>query len=204
MLKGLSGRKRLSLIALCGVAAVSAALWLSRTPGACAVTPGERALASKKNRAAAPRAKDFDARVTLESLLAPGDDRSRWSESRAGAIEGYVVEVKEAGVEAANCFLPWRRDVHIDIASSPDAPPAARVVAEVTPGWGHADAHAGLGRSADALRRELVGRRCRVEGWLLFDLQHAEESENVSPGRDGNWRGTAWELHPVTAIKVIE
>ncbi|HLM55425.1 MAG TPA: hypothetical protein VK422_04810 [Pyrinomonadaceae bacterium] len=203
-MKGLSGSRRLTLIALCGVAAVAAAAWLPRTPGACAVTPGERALASKKNRDAAPRAEDFDARVTLESLLAPGDDRARWSESRAGAIEGYVVEVKEAGVEAANCFLPWGRDIHVGIASSPDAPPAARVVAEVTPRWRDAAARRGLDWSADALRRALVGRRCRIEGWLLFDSQHAEESENVSRGRSGNWRGTAWEIHPVTALKVIE
>jgi len=49
----------------------------------------------------------------------------------------------------------------------------------------------------------LVGQRVRFEGWLMFDIEHDEESENTSPGRPVNWRATAWELHPVTAIHVL-
>jgi hypothetical protein len=42
-----------------------------------------------------------------------------------------------------------------------------------------------------------------LEGWLLFDREHAGESENTAPGRAANWRATAWELHPVTKIEII-
>lgn len=199
-------RRLLKLFAACAFAAFAAlALWQPVGPaGGCALTPAGRAQAAKKNREAAPRPEDFDSRVTLGALLAAGDDRARWSESKAAAVEGYVVAVNEAGVEAANCFWPARRDIHIDLAETSDAPPKSRLVTEVTPRWRESAAGSGLDWSADALRRTLVGRRCRVEGWLLFDLQHAEESENAAPGKAGNWRGTAWEIHPVTNIRVLE
>jgi hypothetical protein len=202
-----SGHRRLKLFALCALLVGAGPLALSfwhGPAGGCVPTPEGRALAALKNREAEPWPEDFDRSVTLSALLAPGDERGRWSETRAAAVEGYVVSVTEARVEAANCFWPTRRDVHIDLAASPDAPPAARVVTEVTPRWRERAAARGLDWSADALRRTLVGRRCRVEGWLLLDRQHAEESESVSPGRPGNWRGTAWELHPVTSITIAE
>ena len=28
--------------------------------------------------------------------------------------------------------------------------------------------------------------------------------ENTTPGRVGNWRATAWELHPVTGVEVVD
>ena len=48
-----------------------------------------------------------------------------------------------------------------------------------------------------------VGRRVRVAGWLMFDHEHADEAENTRPGERDNWRATAWEIHPVTAIAVL-
>jgi hypothetical protein len=76
-------------------------------------------------------------------------------------------------------------------------------VVEVTPRARERAKRRGQDWSAEALGRELVGRRCRFEGWLLFDREHADESENISPGSPRNWRATAWELHPVTAVEVL-
>ena len=171
--------------------------------GGAALSPGGREFARLKNRVGTPKPQDFDESVSLETLLRPGEDRGRWAESRAGRVEGYVVEVVEGGVEAANCYSSRERDVHIHVASRVDAPKREWLVVEVTPRmreWAR-----GLGRdwSAASLRRELVGRRCRFEGWLFFDRGHADESENTAPGAPGNWRATAWELHPVTAIEVL-
>src|SRR5687767_161414 len=173
-------------------------------PSGAALTPARRDFLRLKNRDAPPSPQDFDARVTLEALSLAGEDRGRWSESRAGAVEGYVVEVVEGGAEAANCFSYRERDTHIHVASRADAPRAEWVVLEVTPRSRARAAAEGRDWSAEALRRELVGRRCRFEGWLLFDREHAGESENIAPGRAGNWRATAWELHPVTAIEVLK
>lgn len=169
-----------------------------------ALSTGGREFMRLKNRAPRPPGPpEFDENVSLEALLRPGEDRVRWSESRAGRVEGYVVEVVEGGMEAANCFSYAERDVHIHIAPRADAPRSEWVVLEVTPRARRWAVETGGDWRAATLRRELVGRRCRFEGWLLFDREHADESENTAPGARGNWRATAWELHPVTAIEVL-
>jgi len=167
------------------------------------LTPAARRGARLKNREAPPRPEEFDAGVTLDSVTRPGDDRERWSESRAARLEGYVVEVRRAGPEAANCFSPSRRDTHVHIAARADAPARETVVLEVTPRLERWAARQGLDWSEAALRRDLLGRRCRFEGWLFFDAGHAGEAENTAPGREGNWRATAWEIHPITSLTVV-
>jgi hypothetical protein len=76
-------------------------------------------------------------------------------------------------------------------------------VLEVTPRTRDLAQAQGLDWSASTLQRELTGHWCRFEGWLFFDDLHAGQAENTMPGRTRNWRATAWELHPVTAIKII-
>src|SRR5215203_3988067 len=73
-------------------------------PQGVALSPARRALNGLKNRDARPLGADFDGRVTLAALLEPGADGGRWSASRAAAIEGHVVAVREGGVESTNCF----------------------------------------------------------------------------------------------------
>lgn len=199
-------RKRLrpTTVALLLLALSSAAVLFALARGRCPAgglsLRAERAALSRlKNRDAAPRAEDFDPRVTLAALLEPGDDRGRWSVERASRVEAYVVAVAEARVESANCYA--RRDIHIDLGRRPDAPLNERVVVEVTPRARQAARLRGQDWSPDTLRRELTGRICRFEGWLFFDAGHTEEAENTAPGRPGNWRATAWEIHPVTRIE---
>lgn len=194
-------------IALLSVAAAVAVVLFLIRPGCpasgLALTPGARERARLKNREALPRPEEFDAGVTLDALLRPGDDRLRWSESRAAVLEGYVVEVKSAGPEAANCFSPAGRDTHIHVAARPDAPARESVVLEVTPRLERWAARQGWDWSEPSLRRDLLGRRCRFEGWLFFDAGHAGEAENTAPGGAGNWRATAWEVHPVTRLAAL-
>ena len=168
-----------------------------------ALSSSMREFVRLKNRTAEPQREDFDQRVTLAALVVPGEDRARWSEARAAAIEGYVVDVGKGGIEAANCYSTTRRDTHIYVALRADAPPAERVVLEVTPRLVESAKRKGLDWSEDALRRALVGRWCYFEGWMLFDREHAGESENTAQGREGNWRATAWEIHPVTRFEVL-
>jgi hypothetical protein len=56
--------------------------------------------------------------------------------------------------------------------------------------------------STRALRDRLLGRWIKVRGWMLFDVEHQNASENTAPGRERNWRATAWEIHPITSIEV--
>jgi hypothetical protein len=157
-----------------------------------------------KNRTALPQETDYNNEVTLSALLRPGDDRGRWSEASAATVEGYVVSVRDGSIESANCYSLFHRDTHISLALSKDASPQTCVELEVTPRirrWAKAQ---GWDWSTDTLARELVGHWCRFEGWLLFDIGHDEESENTNQGGARNWRATAWELHPVTSIRIIK
>jgi hypothetical protein len=196
--------KRLKASAL--LLLIAAALLLTQLnllPGGISISPSMRAINRLKNRAQPPQVSDFDDRVTLAGLLQPGDDHARWSEHSAAIVEGFVVSVRDGSVESANCYSFFQRDTHIEVALSRDASPRERVELEVTPRIRAWAKRQGRDWSTAALKRELEGQWCRFEGWLLFDINHDEESENTSPGGGENWRATAWELHPLTSIKVI-
>jgi len=161
-----------------------------------ALTTRARDLHRLKNRTSFPQATDFDPRITLDALLQPGDDTNRWSNTRAARIQGEVIDVAYARPEATNCFNPCRRDIHMLVAARNGAAKTELVVVEVTP-------NLSIGSSEETLQNQLVGHWCEFEGWLYFDVGHAEESENISPGKPDNWRATAWEIHPVTRIAII-
>jgi len=163
-----------------------------------------RALNALKNRTALPAEVHIDATATLDALLAPGEDVDRWSQDRAAVVDGYVVRVVEAGVETANCLSLTRRDTHVELALHPEASPTERLIAEVTPPLRDRVAREGKDWSTAALARDYLGRRVRVTGWLMFDRQHELEAENFRPGHLGSWRRTAWEIHPITSIEVLE
>jgi hypothetical protein len=199
-------RRRLLLVA--GVVVVVAAIWLVlafNCPSAgIGITLRAREQHRLKNRTAFPSAADFDTRVTLDALLQRGDDRDRWSVDRAARVQGLVIDIAYAGTEAANCFNPCRRDIHILIAKRKDAPKSEQVVLEVTPKLRDWAAEQGFDWSEETLQKQLMGHWCEFEGWLYFDVGHDEESENIAPGNSENWRGTAWEVHPITKISVLD
>src|ERR1043165_1640223 len=199
--------KRRTWLAIGVVVVVLITLWLALArnwPSAgLALTSRARNLHRLKNRIAFPQAADFDSRVTLEALLQPGNDTNRWSVERAARIQGEVIDAAYARPEATNCFSPCRRDIHIVIANRRDAPKSEQVIVEVTPRFQDWANSQGIDWSAETLRQHLVGHWCEFEGWLYFDAGHDEESENIAPGKADNWRGTAWEIHPVTKITLV-
>jgi hypothetical protein len=168
-----------------------------------ALTSRARYLHRLKNRTALPATADFDSTITVDKLLQPGDDMMRWSVDRAARIQGEVIDVASARSEATNCFSPCRRDVHIVVANRKEAAKNEQIVLEVTPNLRDWAVARGMDWSEATLRSQLVGHWCEFEGWLYFDVEHAEESENTAPRNPENWRATAWEIHPVTKITVI-
>ena len=201
-----ASKRRLLLIG--AVVAVLVVVWLllaRNCPSVgIALTSRARSLHRLKNRTAFPQAGDIDSRVTLDALLQRGDDSNRWSTDRAGRIQGYVMDVAYARPEATNCWNPCRRDIHIVISTRKDAPKTEQVIVEVTPNLRDLATQKGIDWSEQTLQQQLVGHWCEFEGWLYFDLGHDEEAENTAPSRSGNWRATAWEIHPVTRIIVIK
>ena len=200
------------------VAALTAilAIWFTyRCPASgLALSQGRRDFHRLKNRRFLPQPTNFDSRITLEQLLQPGADQSRWSTSRAARVEGYVVSVTSGPLELVNCFC--RRDAHINVALQPQASAREIVVLEVTPAFRDLIAETNRENSRPAsdqaltdwstemLQKKLTGHWVRFEGWLFYDGQHESEAENTAPGRGANWRATAWELHPVTRIEIIK
>ena len=201
-------RRKLRRLLLVGVVVVAiVAVWivlaLNCPDAGIALTANARNLHRLKNRTTIPHAADFDSTVTLDALLRPGDDSSRWSDDRAARVQGLVIDVAYARPEATNCFNPCRRDIHILIANRTGATKTEEVVVEVTPNLREWVTQQGIDWSEQTLQAQLVGHWCEFEGWLYFDAGHAEESENINPQRPDNWRATAWEIHPVTKITVI-
>jgi hypothetical protein len=161
-----------------------------------------RELHRLKNRTAIPQVSDFDPAVTLSKMLQPGDDRERWSQTRAASVEGYVVSIANGPIELTNCYVPCSRDIHIHVGLRPDAPPREQLVLEITPRMQEWARRQGRDWSEKTLRGELLSHWCSFEGWLLYDSHHAGKSENNVPGRAHNWRATAWEIHPITNFEI--
>ncbi len=168
-----------------------------------AVASDVKALNLLKNREAAPGA--VNVAITFPALLQPGSDTNRFSTADGAEIEAVVYDVLVGGVETANCHATdaLNRDTHIELVlDGGHLAPSQRIIVEVTPRWRATLAASGTDWSTTALA-SLKGKRVRIRGWLLYDFEHADQSENTAPGKAGNWRASAWEVHPITAITVL-
>lgn len=178
------------------------------SPGQCgpsgdAVASDVKALNLLKNREAGPG--DINGAISLPALLQPGNDAARFSTADGVELEAVVYDVLVGGIETANCHATdaANRDTHIElVVDGSHTAPAQRIISEVTPRWRVMAAAAGLDWSTTALTA-LKGRRVRLRGWMLYDFEHAGASENTAPGKAGNWRASAWEIHPITSITVL-
>jgi uncharacterized protein YgiM (DUF1202 family) len=159
----------------------------------------------RKNRVTGPQGANIDPSLTIDSLVRRRDDHQRWSDTRAVSIVAFVVDVKKGGEETVNCGetdLRYR-DTHIDIVMDPNqTSKILRMIVEVTPRWRAFMNQQGTDWSTPTLKQRLQGHWVRFTGWLFWDFEHADEAENSNPGGDRNWRATAWEIHPVTEIRV--
>ena len=110
-------------------------------------------------------------------------------------VEGYIVNLREGGVDPANCNTSdalnpyWR----IYLANNPRDNRAQSILAISTP-----QARYGHSWSTDFIRDFLIaGRwRVRISGWLYFNPDHPQDV--------GRTRATLWEISPVMQIEVFE
>ena len=89
-----------------------------------------------KNRYTVPRDDQIDRSITPSTLLAPGDDKTRWNSTSGAEITGFVLDVKPGGKETCNCGKtdPVHTDTHIELVlNSTDTLEAQSVVVEATP-----------------------------------------------------------------------
>jgi hypothetical protein len=158
-------------------------------------------------------------------------DSSDKNNERAVSIEGYVDNVMTGGCssgESCNCKtqIPKYCDTHINVLPNKNSDKRSGrnvYVVEVTRRI-RILASKGLLSSnmknekdwSTAALSKLKGHRVRFSGYLYFDTDHAQEAWVNDPDnkigfkkvngrwKGNNWRQTAWEVHPVMAIQVLD
>ena len=153
-----------------------------------------------KNRTTAPTKVNP---ISLNNVLAEGNDTNRFKDSEGAVIEGYVISTKLEGKESCNCesMDPSHRDFHIYIARSPtETNKAKMMVVEVTP-----KVRAIKGSTwSRAKIAKLKGHKVKFTGWLFFDQEHENVALNTNPNGQTIERATVWEIHPITEFAVVE
>lgn len=191
--------------------ALSVPICSSQTPGSfdgCPLegkttNPALMALNRLKNRTVAPLRTQVNPEISLDSVLAPGNDVGRWNATQGAIITGYVVTVKPGGPETVNCGAtdPAHTDTHIELAlNAGDSQGIHHMIVEVTPRERAIMSAKGKDWSTNNLRASLVGHKITVVGWMMLDKEHCNASENTNPRGPRNWRATCWEIHPIVAL----
>ncbi len=138
--------------------------------------------------------------------------KGKKSTYRAGTpveVTAYCYAVKPGGVETCNCGTKAVafKDTHIELTpSSRKTGEKSRFIVEVTPRLRMMMEDEGVDWSSAALKKEMQGKMVTIQGRLFYDEIHEGEAYATDPSDDAenNWRGTAWEIHPVTSIEVID
>ena len=204
--------KKHALILLFSLIAVSLSAQEINCPKEGSTTKTKyKILNTKKNRTETPAPSDVDSTISLASFFQKGSDETRFDETRAATIEGYIYDIKIGGIESCNCREKDQnlRDVHVEIVlKKTHKTKKQRFIAEITPRFRDATfAKLGIEKTNKELKKLLKGKKVKITGWLLFDEEHKLESYSIDPkdtkGRK-NWRATCWEIHPITNIEVAD
>lgn len=178
-----------------------------------------------KNRWEIPSGESLNASATFDNLLAaPSDPNAAtlpagqfatytgpngitFNEDESADITGYIAEVKVGGDESCNCNTkdePFM-DTHIYISKLKGETDKSKcLIVEVTPRMRVIKSQSGVDWSTPTLMSSLKpGTQVEVSGWLFDDQEHKPNSQ-ADPGHGTNvWRGSVWEIHPVTDIQVL-
>ena len=135
--------------------------------------------------------------AVAEKYTTPDLEIVRIQTQRGVSLEGYIAEVFRATDGATYGRPPEQGDLHVHLRAVQQAQCGfagsrnQQIVTEVTPhfqppttGWSYE-------ALLDLCQRQA---RVRISGWLLHDYPHLKDV--------GNWRASAWEIHPVTDIEV--
>lgn len=159
-----------------------------------------------KNRWNLPREKDFDSNFSWENILEAPEYPRKFNQSKAGKLRGYVAYVTKSKMESCNCNYrePEFHDLHINLVENEaDYNDKTRhVVIEITPRLREIMKAQGIDWHFNTLKK-LRHKQIEVEGWLFYDWEHGDKAFLRSGDTLNSWRATCWELHPVTALKVM-
>lgn len=196
----LSSAIRLILVSLLSAFCSSASAQFYCPPYGDKAMPKYRWLDSLKNRMAGDSGTIIDLTVTLDRLIAPGNDTTRFRPNQFVRITGYVLDVKDGEDETCNCHSKQKRDLdtHIELATSMTATDSGAIIVEV-----NRYIKAGHPEYSTPKLKVLKGRQVIIEGYLFPDSEHWHNSMNTNPKGTNLWRRTMWEVHPVTNLIVL-
>ncbi len=140
-------------------------------------------------------------KISLDSVLKPGDDKKRFNQNTFVEITGYVFNVKRGGSETCNCHSDDKSqlDIHIELVRSlSETEDTKRMIVEI-----NRYTIANNKSMEYRLIKLLVGKKVNITGWLFFDEEHKQNAINTSPKGTNIWRATCWEVHPCISIKEI-
>jgi len=177
----------------------------------CDIEGSARKASSKKlnrfkNRMIFPMISDYNNSINLAAILAPGNDKKRWNNKYAARITAYICKIKSQSPETCNCSQKGAEntDTHIELVLNENECGLSRyMVAEITPRIRRIMAEKGIDWTTDALIKKYLHKTVNISGWMMFDTEHPDISQNTHPGRKSNGRATAWEIHPVVGIELV-
>jgi hypothetical protein len=140
----------------------------------------------------------IDHSITIQTLMAAKEETDIDPE-RPIEITGYVADVIPGTPrETCNCARSDIADIHIDVvAKKADRNKKVKyVIVEISPRFVEE-----LGDVA-SVKAKITNKWVKFTGWPTYDYKHQSNARNIK--KTGNiWRATAWEVHPVTAFKVV-
>ena len=170
-----------------------------------AVRKPDQSINKLKNRTTLPKQSDFDAIFNWTELSKFEEDSRKFEDNKAAILRGYVLRVRMSAKETCNCNSesPEYRDTHIILTPNKGQTGVLnQIIVEVTPRMRFLMKKQGIDWSQAALKK-LHGRTIEVQGWLLYDFKHGDQSAKIRQKTKGVTRSTAWEIHPVTSIKIL-
>ena len=162
--------------------------------GGGSTDPHHRSADSLKNRSIIPTKYES---IELSQLLTMKYTDTT-NQHRAVAVSGYVMDMKEGGKESCNCGSAVYKDTHIYLVKDENVDDASEaIIVEATPRMRSA-----LGTTKQ-LKDQYLHHHVVVYGYLFCDTEHKQNS-TVDAGKGLHWRGSVWEVHPITKIELLD
>jgi len=136
--------------------------------------------------------------VTIDSILKGGrEDTGRYKLTELMTVTGYVLGADDSGPESCNCFSndTTKQNIKIYLGQSINSWKDSVMVVEITPKLKklHPEIY------ADGL----TGQQITITGYMMYNFEAKRFALNACKTCRTTDRKTAWEICPVTDIKVL-
>lgn len=135
---------------------------------------------------------DKPTQMTVNAIIGQAKASGTLRRQQGVAVEGYLIAIRLADPDPANCNDPSLRNYWGWLATNKSDGRSQGIVVVITPRWQAANPKWSL---ANLQRLAAYGVKFRLTGWLLLDNAHQQDV-----GKD---RATAWAIHPVTKIEIL-